>query len=282
MADRSRWAVTRRERRRPTGAVLALAALALVFPEGLQAQASPLHGTLRGRASDEFNDHPLSGARVEFLDDARRVRSAVLADEAGYFVMARLPPGPFRLRVTQFGYAQTTTPVWWVEAGQILDVAVRLRPDAVPLAPLEVVALTRVPLPVLADFHRRRESAVTGFFLARQDIDARKASRVTDLLVDVPGIRLEPVPGYPGQGRGVSFTRSLLGSGGGRCPVQVFVDGILATRGGAVPLDDLVAPEDLEGVEVYRGLGSVPAEFVTPEARCGVVALWTRRVAAVR
>jgi hypothetical protein len=28
---------------------------------------------------------------------------------------------------------------------------------------------------------------------------------------------------------------------------------------------------------VYRGLSGVPAEFLTPEARCGVIALWTQR-----
>lgn len=281
MADRSD-AGTPRGRRRAGAVVLALLALGVAWPEEASAQASPFHGTIRGRASDEYNDHPLSGARVEFLDDSRRVRATVLADESGYFVMGQLPAGAFRLRVTHFGYLRTTTPVWWVHAGEILDVAVRLRPDALPLAPLEVVALTKVPMPVLADFHRRRESAVTGFFLARRDIDERKPSRVTDLLVDVPGIRLESVPGYSGQARGVTFARSLLATGGGRCPVQVFLDGILATRGGSVPLDDLVSPEDLEGVEVYRGLGSVPAEFVTPEARCGVVALWTRRGVGAR
>ena len=66
----------------------------------------------------------------------------------------------------------------------------------------------------------------------------------------------------------------------GECPVQIFLDGMLATRnndGGGVLVDDLVSPLDVEVIEVFRGLSSIPPEFLTPQARCGVVAIWTRR-----
>lgn len=261
---------------------VARTACAVVFvcllPDAASPQASPLHGTIRGQTVDEYNGEGLPGARVDFLDDARRVVRTTVADDAGYFLLPSLPPGAFRLRVTQFGYAQAITPFWWVQQGEILDVVVRLQPDAIPLAPLEVVALTRMPVPVFAGFHRRREQAVGGTFLGRSEIAERHAGRITDLLVDLPGVRLESAPGTSGRERAVVLGRALLAAGGGRCPAQVFVDGILASRGGgAVPLDDLASPSDLEGIEIYRGLGSVPAEFITPEARCGVVVLWTRR-----
>jgi hypothetical protein len=44
-----------------------------------------------------------------------------------------------------------------------------------------------------------------------------------------------------------------------------------------VSVDDLVAPGAIEGIELYRGTATIPAEFLTPQARCGVVAIWTRR-----
>jgi hypothetical protein len=62
--------------------------------------------------------------------------------------------------------------------------------------------------------------------------------------------------------------------------VQIFLDGMLITRGspgGEVLIDDIVNPLDVEAIEVFRGLASVPPEFLTPDARCGVVAIWTRR-----
>jgi hypothetical protein len=63
------------------------------------------------------------------------------------------------------------------------------------------------------------------------------------------------------------------------CPVQVYLDGVLASRNDTepVPLDELATPAVLEGIEIFRGISSVPPEFLTPEARCGVIALWTRR-----
>jgi hypothetical protein len=80
--------------------------------------------------------------------------------------------------------------------------------------------------------------------------------------------------------RSIRMGRALPGVGGGECPVQIFVDGMLATRaapGGDVSVDDLVTPQDVEAIEVFKGLGSVPAEFLNPHSRCGVIAIWTRR-----
>ncbi len=255
-----------------------LLALLWILPGVASAQNNPADAAIRGQAVDEITGMGLAGAEVEFLDAARRVIQRTGADESGHFILSQLPPGPFRLRVSRFGYLETTTPVWWVEVGDVLEVMVWLRPDAILLAPLEVIGRTRLRLPVLSGFYRRMESSVGGYFLDREEIEGRNASRITDLLVDLPGVRLENAPGYSGQAKAVTFSRSLLGTGGGQCPVQVFVDGILATRRSAgVPLDELATPNALAGIEIYRGLSTVPAEFVTPEARCGVIALWTQR-----
>ncbi|MFC1791075.1 hypothetical protein ACFL0I_01235, partial [Gemmatimonadota bacterium] len=70
------------------------------------------------------------------------------------------------------------------------------------------------------------------------------------------------------------------------CITQIFVDGFLVNRRafgarGARPIDfridDAVSPASVEGIEIYRGLGTVPAEFLNPDAVCGVIAIWTRR-----
>lgn len=37
------------------------------------------------------------------------------------------------------------------------------------------------------------------------------------------------------------------------------------------------APGLVEGIEIYRGLSTVPAQFLNSDAKCGVVAIWTRR-----
>ncbi len=98
--------------------------------------------------------------------------------------------------------------------------------------------------------------------------------RLSEVLVTLPGVRV-------GQGRGGAGARSIsIGRAIPGCQVQIFLDGVQMNRGGAgggVLIDDLVSPLDVEVVEVFRGLGSIPAEFLTLQARCGVIAIWTRR-----
>lgn len=252
--------------------------LSSALPGPLTAQGNPANGIIKGQATDELTGVGLSEAAVELLDDFRRVLHTTNADDAGYFLFPHVRPGPFRLRITRFGYLTTTTPIWWVQPGDILDVVVWLRPDAIPMAPLEIVGRTRTRLPVLSGFYRRMEESVGGTFLGPEAIEERHALRITDLLGDLPGVHIETASSIAGTGRVVTMGRSLPGSRGGPCPVQVYVDGILATRqGDAVPLDDLASPADLEGVEIYRGMSTVPPEFLTPDARCGVIILWTKR-----
>jgi hypothetical protein len=38
-----------------------------------------------------------------------------------------------------------------------------------------------------------------------------------------------------------------------------------------------VEPADVEAIEIFKGLASVPAEFLNPQSRCGVIAIWTKR-----
>ena len=44
-------------------------------------------------------------------------------------------------------------------------------------------------------------------------------------------------------------------------------------------LDDVVRPDDIEAIEVYRSASQVPAEFGGNSmfTRCGVIVIWTRR-----
>jgi len=258
-------------------------ALALIAPGPGATQERPsVDGTIRGQVVDARSEVGVPGALVQVLDSSDRIRRQATADEEGRFVLVRLDPGSFRLRVSHSSFIQTETPRWWVEAGEVLTVSIRVDTEVIPLAPLEVTARARTHSPVLSGFYDRLDRGVTGTFITRDEIVERNPTRVTELLEFLPGVTLDHARG--GNARTVVMARSLPGFGtppGARgdhsCPVQIYVDGVLATRGGAASPDELATPLELEGVEVYRGLGGVPAEFLTPEARCGVIALWTRR-----
>jgi hypothetical protein len=259
--------------------LLLLALAGLVVHEPASAQQNPVDGTVRGEVVDERSGAPVVGATVDLIDNVNRIRARATTDETGAFLLTRIDPGAFRLRVRSVGYAELVTPRWWIESGESITVVIRVDSEAILLAPLEVVGRTISASPVLQGFYQRLQYNVGGVFFTREDIEARGPMRITDLLAEVPGARLTNAPGDgdPRRDLIVTFERALPGPRGGSCPVQVYVDGMLASRGGAVPVDALASPHLLEGIEVYRGLSSVPAEFLSAEARCGVVALWTRR-----
>jgi hypothetical protein len=255
-------------------------------PTALAAQIGAAQGGLRGQVLDEETGEGVAGVEVIFLDARERGRARAITDSLGLFRLSRVPAGRFSLRASRIGYADVTTPQWSLARADTLIVEIRIAQDAVLLAPLEIVARARpAPSAVLDDFRWRMERG-HGTYFGRAEIVQRNPGYITDLLRTVPGVRVVST----GRGRAdmhVEMGRALPGQGGGACPVQVFLDGRLVTPyvGGGTrrtvdpgfAIDDLVSPSDLEGVEVYRGVSTVPAEFMTPEARCGVVALWTRR-----
>lgn len=248
-------------------------AVIVMLPVDSRAQNNPITGVIRGRVVDETTGTGIGTALIEFQDGRTRIRASAVADADGNFVLTNLPRGSFRLRVSRIGYARALTPYWRIESGETLTVSVYLDPDAVLLAPLEIRATERSRSPVLASFYQRLAIGLGGHAITREEIERRNPRLVTDLLVDVPGVRLES-GGIGANNRIVSFARAIPRTGG-RCPVQIWVDGMHVQ--GEVPLDELATPDLLEGIEIFRGISTIPAEFITPDARCGVIALWTKR-----
>jgi outer membrane receptor for ferrienterochelin and colicin len=132
---------------------------------------------------------------------------------------------------------------------------------------------------VLEGFRRRQQTGL-GTFITREEFDKRKPSLVTDILREVPGIDVAST------GSGTRPVVRIGRAGNQDCATQIFVDGFLVNRRaisneGYRPIDfridDAVSPASVEGIEIYKGLGTIPAEFLTPDAVCGVIAIWTRR-----
>lgn len=227
---------------------------------------------VRGRVLEFESGEPIPGARVALLAASGREVEVRLSGTGGTFEFETPPLRAVQFRVQRIGYHETLTPILRLDGHDTYQVEVRMDPDAVPLAPLEVVARARTrESPVLADLSHRLANGL-GWYVTREEIDRRNPGRVTDLLAMAPGVRL--ASGGHGLRRVVLGTRR-------RCPAQIYVDGMLMNSGspavGPPSPDDYVSPESVEAIEVYRGLATVPASFLNPEAECGVVAIWTRR-----
>lgn len=244
--------------------------------------AAPAAGQVRivGRVVDDLTEMPLSQVQVSLLARDGSLLSRTETGGDGTFEFEVRKASSARIQARRLSYRANTTPLLYFDGRRFFQVEVRLDPDAILLAPLEVIAWSELPENALHAGFIQRLATGLGTYITREDVERRNPMRVTDLLREVPGLVVT------GSGTGnrpvVQVGRSLRSS----CVTQVFVDGflmnrrILGRRGmppADFPIDDAVIPASVEGIEIYRGLSTVPPEFLNPDAECGVIAIWTRR-----
>lgn len=233
-----------------------------------------------GRVIDDYTERPLSQVVVTlFAKDGSTLGVAETGGD-GTFEFAVNNVTSVRINARRFAYETNTTPLLYFDGRQFFQVEVRLDPDAILLAPLEVIAWSERPMNGLHEGYKRRLNHGLGTFITREDVERRNPVLVTDMLREVPGLQVT------GTGPGLRPVVRIGRSAGYNCTTQIFVDGFLVNRrlglgGGYQPddirIDDVVSPASIEGIEIFRGLGTVPAEFLSPDADCGVIAIWTKR-----
>ena len=196
-------------------------------------------------------------------------------EENGLFVLRVPDPGSYRLRAGRIGYASFTTEAFTVEPGRSATVDLRLWPNPLLLDSLEAVVEGRQPSRLVrVGFYKRRARGF-GYFLTPEDIEDRRAVYAADLFWGIPGIRVVQRNAFDW------FVVSTRWSGplGGPVPCipAVSIDGLVIGVGGG-PRDshwqDLVNVHDIEALEVYPGVGGVPAWV--PRRPCGAILFWTK------
>ncbi|MEJ2185341.1 MAG: TonB-dependent receptor plug domain-containing protein [Gemmatimonadota bacterium] len=245
----------------------------------LFAAVSPAAAQVRivGRVIENETGEPIKGVDVTVRGPHGGYLAHRITDERGMFEYFAKRGNAIRFAAERIGYRPNTTPILRFDQHDFFRVELRLDRNAVLLAPLEVIARSgRRQSAVLANFRDRLVHG-HGHYFTRTDIEKRNPNRVTDMLAELPGVRLQS------SGRGLHRVVRMARTEATNCPTQIWVDGFLINPQGALApgvddytIDDIVQPKDVEGIEVYSGLSTVPAEFLNRWAQCGVVAIWTR------
>jgi TonB-dependent Receptor Plug Domain/Carboxypeptidase regulatory-like domain/Gram-negative bacterial TonB protein C-terminal len=239
-------------------AAMTMLAVALVArPAG--AQVGELGtGGVHGTVKDSLG-FPIGGVQISIRNAELRAES----DEEGQFLLAKSRAGTTTIRLRRIGYRPDSTTVE-VLAGQTIEVGVVLQRVAMELRPLVVVGRRQLS-GNLAGFYERMSHGI-GNFLTKEQIERRNPSNMTDLFRMVPGARVES----RGFNRVVRFR-------GARCAPLTWLDGT-PLYAGEFDLD-AIDPRSIEGVEIYSGPASVPAQFMgnrNLSSACGTVILWSR------
>jgi hypothetical protein len=231
--------------------------IAALLAQPLHAQPAEAGLSVLVRTSD--TGQPLVSALVLNLSGETRA----VTDANGIAHITNLAAGSHQMLVRHLGYKTDTITVE-IEPGRSTRVAVGLEIDPILLA--EIRVLTRRSRLEQTGFNGRSKAGF-GTFVTREEIVLMRPRFLSDVLRRVAGVNLSPTR------VGGTSRASMRGSKviTGDCPIQYYVDGMMAY----INVDD-VRPEDVEGIEIYRGAATIPTLFNKGSALCGVVVIWTR------
>jgi len=216
--------------------------------------------TVTGIVRAEADGQPLADVMVSLRGSGPGPGAFNVTDSTGRFRITRLPPGRYTLHLAYAGQSSEDYQVR-LQRGRTLDVSILLDVKAVDLSPIVVEAASTDYALSLAGFYERREHGF-GRFVTHADIERRRPVNLSDMLagtgVTMRCQRTHCVP--------------VRYSSGRRCAVSVFLDGLRVESYNI----DMIPPEDVLGVEVYRQGSDTPAEFSRYSADCGAVVIWTK------
>ena len=168
-----------------------------------------------------------------------------------------------------------------------------MKPLATELAPI-TVSTARDTRGAPLEFSQRVESGQGTYFTAA-DIEKAHPRRVSDMLRRVSGLNIRP-NGDVFSGRGASSINSepcvhgmpiyvdrvLIGGGSVGDPTSLTGDTLhrtaewLSPTAGSRSVIDGMKPQDIVGIEIYKGPATAPATIPGATSSCDVILVWTK------
>lgn len=201
-----------------------------------------------------------AGSRVEVMG----TDVVALTNENGEFTLRNLPSGSHVLLARHLGFGAETVPVD-LSAREPKRVTIKL-PKFVAVIDPVVVTARRVASLDKVGFTQRKRSG-SGYYLDPDQIQRMRPNFLTDILRQVPGLRIS----YSPQGEVVSGSR---GSTSG-C-VQYYVDDMPWQSAEPGDINNFVNGREVVGVEVYQGPNTPPQYSRGMMGDCVTIVLWTK------
>ena len=258
----------------PPRSLLAFVSTMLLTAPPVAAQV--LRGTVVDRRSK-----PVDSASVTVSAAGGESVGGASTSNGGEFSVQLPAAGSYVVRASKAGYQPTMTRPITVGVGLDASIRLRLQPSKTPADTLAVAAesvAVEEEIPYLAQvgFYAREHRGI-GRFLTRAELDKVRSDRLTDALRGMPGVQIVCSGAYcdvQAPGAATMFTRGV-------CQQTVVLDGVVLRSGGissgGEPVDQLLNPFNLAGVEVYSSPSGVPVQFKGYMSPCGAIIAWSRR-----
>jgi hypothetical protein len=199
-----------------------------------------------------------TGSRVELLG----TNIVAMTNEKGEFTMRSLPSGSRVLVARHLGYGAEMVPVD-LSSRETKHVSMKLAKFVSVMDPILVTARRSAALDNVG-FGERSKSGF-GYYIGPDRIARMHPTEVTDILRQVPGLRMS----YGPFGTSVSSSRSVTGG----C-VQYFLDDVAYTEMSPGDINQFVNGGEIVAAEVYQP-GESPGCF-TRSGSCLTIVLWSR------
>jgi hypothetical protein len=223
----------------------------------LQAQ-EPQRRTLAGIVTDTTRN-PIPGAEIGLIEGQTVTRS-VRARDDGRFELTNLPNRKASIVVRRLGFQPRTYTIQIREGARRPFLRVVLDPMPAELEKVIVMARVAASGGRLKSFYERKARNPWGTFIDRDQLERRHPAWLSDMLRTVPGVHVIRA----------RYGNAVRVRG---CAPTLWLDG-MPLRG--TELDEIVAPSDVAGIEVYRSMAGLPVEFMDMRTNCGAIVVWTR------
>jgi iron complex outermembrane receptor protein len=240
------------------------AALALLVLLIASASAAAQTGTLRGQVTDAAGHAPLRGATVRATrsGDATLRQSGAVTGADGYYRIADLPAGRYRVTVTYVGYAAFTSDEVTVGEGKTVDLDVAMKSGAVGFNEV-VVSASRRP-------EKITEAPASVTVIGARQVEAEPSLTVVEHLKGVQGVDIVQSGLIKSNVVARGFNNAFSGT------LMTLTDNRIASvpslRVNAYYLIPLI-DDDIEQIELIRGPGSA---LYGPNTANGVLHMITK------
>ena len=221
------------------------------------------NAVLSGRVILEGNA-PGGGSRVE----VHGTDAVTTTNEKGEFTLKNLPSGSHVVVARHLGYAADAVPVD-LSSREAKSVTIKLPKFVNVMDPVLVTARRTAALDRVG--FARRQRMGQGRYIGPEQLARMRPNRVTDVLRQVPGLRVINGP----QGEIIESTRGTGSVLGGSC-VQFYVDEMRWQTMEPGDVNSFISGHEIVAIEVYQG-SATPAQYVAPgRGNCTTILLWTR------
>ena len=231
---------------------------ALLVADSLSAQ------TLRGRVTEGRTQEAMTNVVVSLLDEDANVLAQTETGASGGFVLRAPGPGEYYVRAERLSFTTVTDGIFAFasEAGE-MSIVLFVLPQPTELEGIDVrIEREQVRRRLRSAGFYERAAFGFGRHIGPDEIDRRPIFSFSDFLRGIPGVRFE--------NEAIQFSGGLEGT----CDPNIYIDGAQVFQDFGITT--LIQPQDVEGIEVYRGVAQTPMEWAGFNGSCGVILIWTK------